>query len=362
MGRTSKRRKERKAKRRGRTFRFTREGKVFVAVTLGVGIAAINTGNNLLYLVLGLLLSLLLVSGTLSDLALWRLRIRRSAPKRLFAGQVALFEVSLQNRKKRLPSFSVEVEDLATGEKAAERRCFFLKVTAGASQATTYRRTPLTRGPLVMSHVVARTRYPFGLIEKGQRYVNEEALIVYPSPLVTETPRVKGMSRGQDAPLARPGGGTEVLGLRDYRRGDEAKAIHWRRSAKLDRVVVRETARESRGRLSLLVDQNPNEEADWAESFERMIGRAAYLTEWALGQGLAVEVLTRGGRSPQLTPSSSPDAIWHFLALLEAEETDEDFTPAQSMSQRVVVSGVADVAADVANAKGIVEDDAKGAA
>lgn len=341
MARTSKRKTKRKAKRKGRTFRFTREGKVFVAVTLGVGIAAINTGNNLLYLVLGLLLSLLLVSGTLSDLALWRLRIRRSPPKRLFAGEVALFEVSLENKKKKLPSFSVEVEDLAVGEKAADRRCFFLKVTAGGSQATTYRRTPLQRGPLVMSHVIARTRYPFGLIEKGQRYVNEEALVVYPAPIPTETPRVRGMSRGQDAPLSRPGGGTEVLGLRDYRRGDEAKSIHWRRSAKLDRVVVRETARESRGRLALLVDQKPSEDASWPEAFERSVSHAAYLAEWALGQGLSVEVLVRGGRSPLLTPASAPDAIWHFLALLEAEETAEDFPPAQSMSQRVVVSDVA---------------------
>lgn len=330
--------KAKRAKRRGRTFRFTREGKVFVAVTLGVGIAAINTGNNLLYLVLGLLLSLLLVSGTLSDLALWKLRIRRSAPKRLVAERVALFEVSLENKKRRLPSFSVEVEDLASGEKTAERRCFFLKVTAGSSQATTYRRTPKKRGPLIMSHVVARTRYPFGLIEKGQRYVHEETLVVYPLPLPTATPRVKGISHGQDAPLAQAGGGTEVLGLRDYRRGDEAKAIHWRRSATLDRVVVRETARESRGRLSLLVDQKPAGE-DWEASFERAISRAAYLAEWALSQGLSVEVLIRGARSPLLTPSSSADALLHFLAMLEAEDTQEDFPESGALSQRVLVSG-----------------------
>lgn len=348
--RTSKR-KTKKAKRKGRTFRFTREGKVFVAVTLGVGIASINTGNNLLYLVLGLLLSLLLVSGTLSDLALWGLSITRSPPKRLFAGQVALFEVSLENRKKRLPSFSVEVEDLAAEEKAADRRCFFLKVTAGGTQATTYRRTPLKRGPLLMSHVIARTRYPFGLIEKGQRTIHEEALVVYPALIKTETPNVRGMSRGQDAPLARPGGGTEVLGLRDYQRGDEAKAIHWRRSANLDRIVVRETARESRGRLSLLVDQRPSEASDWPEAFERVVGRAAYLAEWALAQGLSVEVLVRGGRSPMLNPSSSPDAIWHFLAMLESVDTDEDFPPIQSMSQRVLVTSGAATAVETASAE-----------
>jgi uncharacterized protein (DUF58 family) len=65
--------RRRRAKRK---FRLTREGRVFLFVTIGVGFAAVNTANNLLYLVLGLLLSLLLVSGVLSDLALWKLRVR----------------------------------------------------------------------------------------------------------------------------------------------------------------------------------------------------------------------------------------------------------------------------------------------
>ena len=62
---------------RRRRFSLTRQGKGYVFVTIGVGIAAVNTGNNLLYLILGLLLSLLLVSGTLSDLALYQLRAKR---------------------------------------------------------------------------------------------------------------------------------------------------------------------------------------------------------------------------------------------------------------------------------------------
>ena len=55
-----------------RKLKFTREGKYYLGITLGVGFAAINTGNNLLYLLLGMLLSLIVVSGVMSDLSLRR--------------------------------------------------------------------------------------------------------------------------------------------------------------------------------------------------------------------------------------------------------------------------------------------------
>ena len=60
-----------------RKLKFTREGKYYLGITLGVGFAAINTGNNLLYLLLGMLLSLMLVSGVMSDLSLRRLTVTR---------------------------------------------------------------------------------------------------------------------------------------------------------------------------------------------------------------------------------------------------------------------------------------------
>ena len=102
--------RKRRPKRR-RRFSLTRQGKGYVFVTFGVGVAAINTGNNLLYLILGLLLSLLLVSGTLSDLALFQLRAKRRLPARLYVGRAHDVEVTLENAKRVLPSFSLEVRE-----------------------------------------------------------------------------------------------------------------------------------------------------------------------------------------------------------------------------------------------------------
>ena len=66
-----------------RRLRATREGKYFVGITLGVGFAAVNTGNNLLYLLLGMMLSLIIASGILSEVSLRDLSLTRTPPDAL---------------------------------------------------------------------------------------------------------------------------------------------------------------------------------------------------------------------------------------------------------------------------------------
>src|SRR4030065_2726019 len=70
-----------------RTLSFTTEGKWFIGILLAIAIAAVNTGNNLLYLVVATLLSLIIISGFMSESALRKERTRRAAfPKRAFKG------------------------------------------------------------------------------------------------------------------------------------------------------------------------------------------------------------------------------------------------------------------------------------
>src|SRR5690348_6629694 len=110
-----------------RRLRSTREGRFFLLVTLGVGIAAVNTGNHLLYLVLA------------------QLEGARVLPARAFAGGPSLVEIVLRNEKTRLPSFSLEVEDQAEALQT-DRRCYFLKVEANGEQRASYRRDLPRRG------------------------------------------------------------------------------------------------------------------------------------------------------------------------------------------------------------------------
>src|SRR5688500_2918645 len=95
-----------------RRLSFTREGKIIVILAIGVGFAAINTGNNLLYLLLGWLLSFIIASGILSELTLRALTVTRRPPPRVYAGEPFLMEVVIENGKPHRASYSIEVEDL----------------------------------------------------------------------------------------------------------------------------------------------------------------------------------------------------------------------------------------------------------
>jgi uncharacterized protein (DUF58 family) len=83
--------------------KFTREGKFFVGITLGVGFAAINTANNLLYLLLGMLLALIVVSGIMSELSLRDLTVVRRLPLRAQVGRAHLVEIEVFNHKRASP-------------------------------------------------------------------------------------------------------------------------------------------------------------------------------------------------------------------------------------------------------------------
>jgi uncharacterized protein (DUF58 family) len=301
-----------------RHLRSTREGKAFILVTVGVGIAAFNTGNNLLFLILGFMLSLIVLSGVMSETAIRGLRVSRRLPARAFAGQLCLVELVLQNKKTRSPSYSLEIEDLAE-DGPTERRCYFLKVGPGAEQAAVYRRTPMRRGMLRFVGFRVATRYPFGIFEKWRVLSQGSELLVYPALLTDQDLRQELQSHGLDAPTHKIGVGTEIAGLRGYEAGDDARAIHWRRTAALGRLMVTERQSDASSQLTLLLDNvSPSDSG----RFERLVSRAATLVVSALARGLSAEVLCHGSRSPLIMGNAAPDPILRYLALIGTVAAD----------------------------------------
>lgn len=312
-------------RRSRRKFRLTREGRAFLFVTIGVGFAAVNTANNLLYLVLGLLLSLLLVSGVLSDLALWKLRIRRGLPARMFAGTRSLIEVTALNEKRWLASVSVETIDEIDGADSEPAR--FLRVAAGQTELAGYIHEAPRRGLIELGTMRVLTRYPFGLIEKGYTIFEPDEAIVYPKLLdQVGTPPVQPVP-GDAAPIHRTGRGHEFAGsVRFYREGDEARDIHWKRTASRGELVVREHEQDTSALVTLHLDNvipaGTADETEWREVFEHSISEAATLASSYLAQGISVRVRAADGESPLVAGGTAPDPIWRFLALLTAVRTD----------------------------------------
>lgn len=324
-------------RRTHRKFRLSREGRVFLFVTIGVGFAAVNTANNLLYLLLGLLLSLLLVSGVLSDLALWKLRVRRRVPVRMFAGVKTVIEVAATNDKRWLASVSIEMVDEIDGEES--NAAHFLRVPSGATELSGYPLVPPRRGRLQLGRVRVRTRYPFGLIEKGYVTDQPEELIVYPRLLDrVDAPPVKPID-GDAAPTHRTGRGSEFAGsVRFYREGDEARDIHWKRTASRGELVVREHEQDTSALVTLtlgdVIPAGTEDEAAWQESFERRVSETATIAAVYLGRGVSVQVRASEARSPIVAGGNAPDPIWRFLALLEARRIDAAPKPRKRVSGR----------------------------
>ena len=222
-------------------------------MTIGVGFAAVNTANNLLYLVLGLLLSLLLVSGVLSDLALWKLKMRRRLPPRVFAGTRSVIEIAATNDKRWLASVSVEAVDEIEGIQSGPAR--FIRIESAGTTVEGYGFQSPRRGLVELGVMRVLTRYPFGLIEKGYSTEKSEQLVVYPRLLDHVAVPPAQPVPGDAAPIHRTGRGSEFAGsVRFYREGDEARDIHWKRTASRGELVVREHEQDTSSLVTLHVD------------------------------------------------------------------------------------------------------------
>jgi len=306
-----------------RKLKFTREGKYFLGITLGVGFAAINTGNNLLYLLLGMLLSLIVLSGVMSELSLRDLNVVRRLPTRAQVGRAHLVEIEVFNRKKRVPSYAIEVEDLRAGQ-PADKRCFFLKISPNSAQVAAYRRSPQRRGR--DRHIGFRiaTRFPFGLFEKSREVACEGELIIYPAVDALRLRTDEAGRRFGGSGLSGRGSGDEVFGLRPMREGDDPRDIYWRKSTLQDQLVLRERARETRPDVEIPLEvRRPNGAGDeWSPHFERRIRDVASRAVAHLKRGDGVTIATTSGDRVHADRNVGADRLLRFLALVEAIETE----------------------------------------
>jgi uncharacterized protein (DUF58 family) len=276
-----------------RKLEFTREGKYFVGITVGVGFAAINTGNNLLYLLLGMMLSLIIASGILSEISLREVSVARTPPDALYAERPFLMGISLSNNKPRLSSFSVEIEDLVAGH-ALDKKCYFLKLPRGRTQTTSYRHVFNRRGRYAFSGFRVSTKFPFALFRKSRIVEAETNVLVYPAvnpaPFIAEA---RSHFAGDEAPLPRGRRG-EFHGLREFREGDDPRDVHWRSSARRGRRMMREHDDEAARRVTVFIEHVRKRASDDA-AIERAISLCASIIVDHLDRGFLVRLVSRVG-------------------------------------------------------------------
>ncbi|HEX2486882.1 MAG TPA: DUF58 domain-containing protein [Myxococcota bacterium] len=224
---------------------------------MGVGFAALNTGNNLLYLVFSFLLAFLVLSGVLSEAALRRIEVRRRLPREVFAESPVPVALEIENAQRRIPSYAIVVEDLAGADVLAGTplgRVFVLRLGPGVRQQRAYLLRADARGPLRFAGFRVSTRFPFGLFAKSLLLEAPAETLVYPAidalraAALTAATRQVGEARSR-----QQGRGTEAAGLRAWVPGDSARSVHWRASARRGALLVRDREREEQPELEVLL-------------------------------------------------------------------------------------------------------------
>jgi len=299
----------------------TREGWWFLAETLLVGAAAIDAGINLYFLTFGMMICLLVAGVALSELGLTGLRVRRVLPPAIHAGTPYLMGIALENRKRRVPSFSIEVEDLIDG-RPIEKRCYFLKLPAGRLQETAYRNTMARRGRYRLTGFRLATKFPFGLLPRARAVADVDELYVYPALIPAAEPLLRGLpahpAPGRSFAPSRQG---EFRGLRAFRPGDDPRDIHWRTSARRGLPIVRELEDEETREATIVLDNQPAPGADPAASadgasFERAVSEAAGVCVELAQRGFSVGLALRGGEVRPGVGGAQVERILRALAVV----------------------------------------------
>jgi len=303
-------------------FEVTRAGALYAIVVLLIGIAALNTGNNLLYIMVAAMLAAIVVSGIASALCLRELELELKIPEHIFAGTEVPGTLCMRNPRRWIPSLSISA---TPAEKGKERKRWSWVATtfpvppwrpperqwlqlpdrklrrvsvdppSGVFHESAY--FPLIPPKIQLQAEVKlnfrrrgryqerfglSTRFPFAFLVKTRRVALSREVLVYPE--LTDSQEVGELLpvlSGKCEAYLR-GLGSDLYRIREYLPEDSARHVDWKATAKSGALKVREYAREDERRLRLVFD-NPGPGIISTQAYERMVSLAASLT-WRLSQ------------------------------------------------------------------------------
>jgi uncharacterized protein (DUF58 family) len=334
-------------------YEMTREGIAYIFAVLIIAIAALNTGNNLLFIVVAAMLSAVLVSGIASTIVLFGLELKVTIPEHVFAGKPCVGTITVRNSR-RLPSFSVSAVPEKPKQqrrwrwqrtelgippfRAKERQWFRLPdlqlrpVVPGKPKPPILTRpvyfpylhgrhaesAPVElmfprRGRYVQNGLGLATRFPFSFLTKTRIVPFEHELIVLPAVEETEEfltilPTLRG-----EFEVFVAGRGYDLYRLREFAAGDAARHIDWKATARSQTVMVREFTREDERKLRIVFDNPQPGEVSEAD-YEWAVRMAASLA-WHFADGTTeISFSAPGYNGPQ-----EAVGFLRYLALVQPE-------------------------------------------
>jgi uncharacterized protein (DUF58 family) len=289
------------------SFQVTAGGVVFLSVYAVVAFAAWNTGNNLLFLVFSVLTSTLFVALSAARASLRDLVVTARFPDHIFAGDPSPVIVTINNKKRLLPSLSIMVEARERSAVFAGRRLFrrrrprelkrslayFMYVPHRARVEQRVEQTFNPRGRVLVTGFEISTRFPFGFFRLRRRLrARDVEIVVYPKPEgLSDELHLLPIDAGQ-LEAERRGAGHDLHSLREYQPRDDVRHIYWKASARQGRLIVREFTAEDERRVHVVLDPfiNAGEDAEASARFERAVTQAASLVSHFIAERAEVRL------------------------------------------------------------------------
>jgi len=290
-----------------------------------LGLAALNTGNNALYLALSLALGALAASGALSRHSLGHLAAALEPPGDIFAGAPASVRVVVRNSSRWLPAVGVVCRLRgAVGQVLVPTVPPRGEVRVGLQAL--FPRRGLHPLPLVQLEV----RLPLPFFVKAVKLSQPGELLVFPQRIPPGPPRFAGLVfRDVETARGNQQRGADVEQLREFRSGDDRRDIHWKQTARQQRFIVMERRERSLPSGYLVLDRQLPRRGDaiWEARFESLVSEVAAAAQARLRRGAAVGLVVGSAVTPPATGSTHIRHLLGQLALVKAVGPGEDPLP-----------------------------------
>lgn len=287
----------------------TKEGLTFIALSLFVGFAAINTGNNLLYLTFGIMMSFVVASGILSMINLSGIEAEVKPPGDVFALTPASLKFSLANRKSLIPSYSLTIE--IDGNKT-----YIPYLPSKIEVTAPLRYVFKKRGWNKIPEARLSTRFPFGFFKKWIRIdLGDDEILVFPKVESISAESRSLNERPGEAEREKSGFGYDLRSIKEFQEGDNTRLIHWKTTAKRGRLMVREMEDEEVS--GAVIEFHPERDRT---RLEHQISRLASLLVELLKRGFEVEFKTPDKTFSSAQTGRSPRPVLRYLALFQLRE------------------------------------------
>ena len=216
-----------------------------LAITLLVLlVTSINYQLNLGYVLTFMITGCAVVGMHVCHGTLRGLSMHLSAPEPVFAGSNVTLGINLACNRSST-RYGIGLGVLGTGHWA------WTDVPALGSAVVHVTFTPPKRGLHHIPTLTAETRYPLGTFRVWTVWRAAAQVLVYPKPELHPPPLPPGTPRGAGTASTQQQNSGEYDGVRAYRRGDTRKQIVWKKAAKAQELVSRDTQQVQRFELWL---------------------------------------------------------------------------------------------------------------